>query len=210
MGTNILTQSTTETIPGSASYNSMHTFMIVKLGTTSWPQFQWQGDGSSFGIMTRASFMLMTDGGKHGITRIAMPCLIGRVRAHPSWSQITSPQTLDGYGILSTDEMLRLRSDLEKIVMVISPAKRCVNRLHWLVRQFTKSGLTLIMSSSMIMPPCTANMLTVHSLPTICPSSLWDHVVVQNQTSWSRQTNEMQVVILFMIRMGVLSRIRSR
>jgi len=85
----------------------MHAFMIVKLGTTSWPHFQWQVYGSSFGIMMRASFMLMTDSGKHGITRIAMLCLIGRVRVHLSWSQITSPQTLDGYRILSTDGMLR-------------------------------------------------------------------------------------------------------
>src|SRR5882724_11271612 len=111
------------------------------------------------------------------------PCLIGRVREPLSWLQITSLQTLDGYGILSISVMLRPQYVLERIEMVISLARRCVDKLRRLVRSYEKSGPTLIMSSFMTMPPCTANVPTAHSLPATCQSSLWGHMVIQNQIS---------------------------
>jgi len=109
------------------------------------------------------------------------PCLIGRVREPLSWLQITSLQTLDGYGILSISVMLRPQYVLERIEMVISLARRCVDKLHRLVRLYEKSGPTLIMSSFMTMPPHTTNAPVVHSLPATCPSSLQGHMVIQNQ-----------------------------
>src|SRR5882724_7195599 len=100
------------------------------------------------------------------------PCLIGRVREPLSWLQITSLQTLDGYGILSICIILRPQYVLERIEMVISLARRCVDKLHRLVRLYEKSGPTLIMSSFMTIPPHTTIMVMVQYLPATCPSSL--------------------------------------